>query len=111
MAFELKPGTGNLFKNDKDGNEARPDYKGELKLENGETIRLAAWIKEGQKGKFMSIRVDKPREQSFSGGRDEGVARGGGGGGGSQSERSGHRQAFDLDDDLPFARPAFDWEA
>lgn len=77
MAFELKDGSGTLFRNDKDGNDKRPDYRGELKLLNGETIKLAGWIKEGAKGKFLSLSVDKPREQSdaaFPGSRDEGVA-------------------------------------
>jgi hypothetical protein len=62
MAFEQKPGTGALFRNDKDGNESRPDYKGDLTLETGEKIRIAGWLKEGAKGKFLSLKVDKPRD-------------------------------------------------
>lgn len=110
MAFELKPGSGTLFKNDKDGNDARPDYRGEIKLESGETLRLAAWIKEGQKGKFMSLKIDQPREQSreqsFSGGRADRVSGGGGSGGYSESTRGGHREEYDLNDDIPFVRQA-----
>jgi len=54
MAYEHKPGTFSLFKNDKGGNEARPDYRGEGKDLQGKSIEVAAWLKEGSKGKFMS---------------------------------------------------------
>lgn len=54
MTFELKDGQGNLFKNDKGDNAKRPDYRGELRI-GGKTYRLSAWIKEGNKGKFMSL--------------------------------------------------------
>lgn len=54
---------GSLFKNDKGGNEARPDYTGNLDVE-GKPYRLAAWIKVSQKtgNKFLSITV-QPREE------------------------------------------------
>ncbi len=52
---------GVLFKNDKEGNERRPDYKGSINV-NGTEFWLSAWIKEGQKGKFMSLSV-QPKEQ------------------------------------------------
>lgn len=48
-----------LFKNDKEGNEKRPDYTGSIELEGGKKLRLAAWIKEGKKGKFMSGKVSE----------------------------------------------------
>ena len=104
MAFELREGQGNLFKNDKDGNEKRPDYRGELKLLDGQTVKLAGWIKQGQKGSFMSLSIDKPREQSdsFRGGgggvdnsRDEGFSGGG---------RGKAKVTYDLNDDIPFIR-------
>jgi single-strand DNA-binding protein len=68
-------------------------------------------------GKFkgeLTILGGKPdTDQSFSGSRDEGMARGGGGGGNSQSERGSHRQTADdpFGDSIPFLRQAFDWEA
>lgn len=46
--------TGNLFKNDKGDNDKRPDYRGDAMI-NGELVEMAAWIKDGQKGKYMSI--------------------------------------------------------
>jgi hypothetical protein len=56
MAFEHKPGSFSLFKNDKAGNEARPDYRGEGKDLTGNAIEVAAWLKDGGNGKFMSCR-------------------------------------------------------
>ena len=53
-----------LFKNDKEGNEKRPDYTGTITLENGEEKRLAAWIREGKSGqKFMSGKISEPLEK------------------------------------------------
>lgn len=57
MAFELKDGQGTLFRNDKEGNEARPDYRGEVKL-SGTVYRVSGWLKEGKNGKWMSLSVD-----------------------------------------------------
>jgi hypothetical protein len=48
-----------LFKNDKGDNPNRPDYTGTITLEDGTEKRLAAWIKEGKKGKFMAGKVSE----------------------------------------------------
>lgn len=61
MAFVLKDGHGTLHRNNKDGVETRPDYRGELVL-GRTTYEIAAWIKDGAKGKWMSLNV-KPKEQ------------------------------------------------
>lgn len=45
---------GVLFKNDRKGNENQPDYKGSCEVD-GVEYWISAWIKEGQKGKFMSL--------------------------------------------------------
>jgi hypothetical protein len=56
MAYEQRPGGGVLFKNTKKGdNEKAPDYTGNALSLTGEYFELSAWIKEGAKGKFMSI--------------------------------------------------------
>lgn len=69
MAYEQKPGQFALFKNDKQGNDKRPDYRGDGLDLDGNKIRVSAWIKQGSKGKFMSCnfqlaeKQDKAQEQ------------------------------------------------
>lgn len=54
MAYEHKPGSFSLFKNDKGDNDKRPDYRGTGKDLDGNAIEIAGWIKQGEKGKFMA---------------------------------------------------------
>ena len=59
MAFELKEGQGSLFKAEKK-NERAPDYEGKANV-GGTMYRVAGWIKEGQNGKWMSLKLEVPR--------------------------------------------------
>jgi hypothetical protein len=63
MAYEQKDMTGSLFKNDKGDNPKRPDYRGSITVD-GRQWELSAWIQEGQKGKYMSIKAQPPRERA-----------------------------------------------
>jgi uncharacterized protein (DUF736 family) len=64
MAYELKNGSGTIFKNDKKGNEKAPEYRGEIKTPSGETFEISLWVKDGQKGKFFSVSVKEPYKKS-----------------------------------------------
>ena len=63
MAFEQKPGTGTLFKTDKKSDK-HPDYRGKILDQNGKEWALAAWVKEGKKGNFLSLKMDEPRAKT-----------------------------------------------
>lgn len=53
--------SGALFKNDKDGKESRPDYKGTLNV-NGTDYWISAWLKSSKAGsKYMSLSI-QPKE-------------------------------------------------
>jgi hypothetical protein len=86
MAYEMREGSGSLFKNDKDGNEKRPDYRGDA-LINGEVLEISAWIKEGKKGKFMSLSF-KPKESTGNSPKKTEPAKGG--------------SVGEMDSDIPF---------
>lgn len=53
---------GVLFKNDRKEKDSHPDYKGNINV-GGEEFWLSAWIKEGNKGKFMSLSISPKEEQ------------------------------------------------
>jgi len=55
--YTQREGTASLFRNSYKEKPAQPDYRGELCL-NGQSFRLAAWIKEGRNGKFLSVSVE-----------------------------------------------------
>lgn len=68
MAFEHKTNTGSLFKNDKRITDNHPNATGSGKFAcpgcGQETeLDIAAWTKDGSKGKFQSLSI-KPKQQS-----------------------------------------------
>jgi hypothetical protein len=55
----MKPQRNNagvLFKNDRKDSERHPDYTGSICIDGVER-RLSAWIKQGDRAKFMSLSV------------------------------------------------------
>lgn len=67
--------SGVLFVNDKEGNDARPDFTGKVQIE-GVEYRLAAWKKTGNNsGKtFLSLKASLPQQETAgvaAGGSDE----------------------------------------
>ena len=58
--YEQRDNSGVLFKNDRKESANHPDYKGNGMVQ-GQEVWIDAWIKEGAKGKFMSLSI-KPKE-------------------------------------------------
>lgn len=54
---------GALFKNDRKEKPTHPDYRGTVNV-GGKEFWIDAWIKDGKKGKFMSLSI-KPKEGTF----------------------------------------------
>lgn len=78
--------SGALFKNDKEGNENRPDYKGSLNV-NGQELWISSWIKTSKAGKkYMSLSV-QPKEEAHQ----QGV---------QQAQQAVNQTAPFVDDDL-----------
>lgn len=65
MAYEQRDMSGTLFKNHKKESDRHPDYRGDA-LINGVPVWMSAWIKEGPKGKYMSIAFQPKDEQRRS---------------------------------------------
>lgn len=58
MAYDNN-NSGVLFRNDKGGNEKRPDYRGSATID-GKELNVSGWIKASQKtgDKFLSLRFE-----------------------------------------------------
>jgi uncharacterized protein (DUF736 family) len=61
MAYEMKPNTGSLFKNDRKETDSHPDYKGTALIDGLGECWLDAWINTAKDGsKYMSLKM-KPK--------------------------------------------------
>ena len=94
MAYTPKAGSLTLFRNDRKEKDSHPDYKGDGMDLEGNLVWVSAWVKEGAKGQFFSISMQK-KEQPASAP--------------APIQRTAPRQAqtpapdfADIDSDLPF---------
>ena len=78
---------GALFKNGKKETDRHPDYTGRIDID-GKEYFLSAWIKEGKKGKFMSLSRGKAVDEVII----------------ETKEKSGGygQPPTDFDDEIPF---------
>ena len=99
MAYEKKPGDFTLNKNKfKKDNERAPDYKGEGIGLDGQPIEVAAWLKDGANGKFMSCQI-KPKSERAQQPREEKPRQ-------EPARKPNDPGGFDnMEDDIPFACP------
>jgi hypothetical protein len=64
MAYEPRPGTFSLFKNDRKESDRHPDYKGNGMYIDGQLVSVAAWLKTDKNGnKFMSCKIEPAQRQ------------------------------------------------
>ena len=72
MAYEMKDGSGSLFKNKRKEADNHPDYTGSIKI-GGVEHWLSAWIKTGRNGgeKYMSLSIGKPKGERQAPKRDD----------------------------------------
>lgn len=60
--FKHKTNSGSLFKNDRKEKDTHPDYRGTINVD-GREWEISAWLKDGAKGKFMSLAVKEPYQK------------------------------------------------
>ena len=58
--FEHRNGSGTLFINEYKEATNHPDYRGEMKTPDGKTYEVAGWVKQGQRGDFISLSIQEP---------------------------------------------------
>ena len=56
--YTMQEGQFSLFRNQEKTESNQPDYTGKV-LVNGKEMRMAAWLKEGKGGKFLSGKLSE----------------------------------------------------
>ncbi len=100
MAYEMRAGSGSLFKNDRKEKDTHPDLKGKVMLPNGEVRWLSCWKKQTAAGAaWLSISIGE-LVQPMTGGSNLP----GGGVPPLDSHNAAKANAFvvETDDDIPF---------
>ncbi len=92
MAYEQRDNSGSLFKNDRKDKDSHPDYNGNVMID-GREYWISAWIKTGQKGKFMSLAF-KPKDFAQREQRQPSSKVG--------DQRPAGNRNSDMDDEIPF---------
>jgi hypothetical protein len=72
MAFQHKPNTGSLFKNDRREKETHPHAKGSAIID-GVEYWIAAWTNEKNGNKYQSLKFERKDQQPQQRTPDDGV--------------------------------------
>jgi hypothetical protein len=64
VAYEQRDNSGTIFVNDRKEKETHPDRSGTAMID-GVMYYVSGWIKEGAKGKFLSLAFKKKEGQSY----------------------------------------------
>jgi uncharacterized protein (DUF736 family) len=84
-----KPLTGSLKRNDKQGVETRPDYRGKITLLDGQEFWLSGWMNADRDTgeKYMSLKLQAKDQQVMAS---------------TPAQATAPTAAVEEDDDLPF---------
>ncbi len=102
MGFQQRPNSGALFPNDRKENDRHPDYKGDFNID-GVNYWIKGWIKQSQRGEFISISVEKKQAPDVNAMADKHEAQNN-----FQKPDNSHRRAeqappdHGFDDGIPF---------
>ena len=88
MAYEQKDNSGAMFVNDRKEKDSHPDRRGEAMID-GKMYWVSGWIKEGKKGKSLSLAF-KPKDQPQRSTPDQ------------RANRAAAAARGDLDDETPW---------
>lgn len=97
MAYEQRDNSGTVFVNDRKESEKHPDRTGTAMID-GVMYYVSGWIKEGAKGKFMSLAF-KRKEQPAQHGQQ---AAAGPKPSAQQAKKTYVARNDDMNDDVPF---------
>jgi len=93
MAYEMRAGSGSLFKNDKKTTDSHPTLKGRVMLPNGEVRWVSAWTKKTAAGEsWISLNIGDLCQVQGAGGYNSTPP----------AQMSPKPAMADLDDDIPF---------
>jgi uncharacterized protein (DUF736 family) len=93
MAYEMRAGSGSLFKNENKTSERHPDYKGKVMLPDGQVRWLSGWKKQTSAGDtWLSLAIGDPVQAAGGGGQPMTP----------HSEAKGNAFVSNADDDIPF---------
>jgi hypothetical protein len=95
MAYQPKDGYGSLFNNDYKNSDTQPDMRGTFLLD-GVEYQISAWKKQGQRGEFMGLKIEKKQDRPKPSRQSQQQPNP------RQPESGGYSDGFNPDEDVPF---------